>query len=189
MSSTDPGIQYLLSLKDKSRFEKMTRTAALLTGKLEEADVLPIVVGGLAVEIYTRGQYTTLDIDLVTQRRDLAGEILRDLGFSKEGRHWYHSELEVAIEIPASKLEDADPEKVTRLELPDGLHINVIGIEDIIMDRLRTCVHWKSFSDCEWGLRMLKTHSELVDLPYLRKMAADDCEDSLQLMLEWIAEL
>ena len=61
---------------------------------------MPVVVGGLAVEIYTMGQYATLDIDIVTQRQDLAVDTFALLGFLKEVWHWYHPELEMAIEIP-----------------------------------------------------------------------------------------
>jgi hypothetical protein len=50
----------------------------------------------------------------------------------------------------------------------------VIGIEDIILNRLRACVHWKSTSDCEWGKRMLFLHAERLDLEYMRKMAKTD---------------
>lgn len=88
----------------------------------------------------------------------MANEGLLALGFIKEGRYWYHLDLEVSVEIPDDMSEDADPEKVIKLHLESGKHVYVIGIEDIILDRLRACVHWKSTSDCEWGYRRLNVH-------------------------------
>jgi hypothetical protein len=164
----------LVQLAGKSRYEIMTETTAIFTALIEPYGIIPVVVGGLAVEIYTRGQYTTLDIDLVMHRRELAGETLARLGFLQEGRHWYHPELEVAIEIPDDVLEGADREKIIKIHLPSGRYLYVIGIEDIILDRLRACVHWRSTSDCEWGLRMLKVHYVSLDLDYMRTMAKND---------------
>jgi len=187
MNSIEREKQFLSQLAGKSRFEVMSETAAIFTTLLEPYKILPIVVGGLAVEIYTRGQYTTLDIDLVMQRHDLATDILISLGFLQEGRHWYHPELEVALEIPGDVLEGADKERVIKLQLPSGRHLYVIGIEDIILDRLRACVHWKSSSDCEWGLRLLKVHFSSLDLDYMTRMAAGDL--TADKFAEWLSEI
>ncbi|MGM0689504.1 MAG: hypothetical protein ACQESO_07970 [Bacillota bacterium] len=179
----------LKGLKGKERFQIMIETVSSLTKLLEPHFITPIIVGGLAVEIYTRGQYTTVDIDLVMQRRDLADEILSELGFIKEGRHWFNPELLVAIEIPGNVLEGADSNRVTKLRLQNGRYIYVIGIEDIILDRLRACIHWNSTSDCEWGLRMLKVHYETLDIDYMKNMAEIDHESSLEKLREWLNEV
>ncbi len=178
----------LAELAGKNRYEVMIETTSILTALMEREGIVPIVVGGLAVEVYTRGQYTTLDIDLVMMRRDYADKVLKDLGFNKEGRHWYHAELEVAIEIPGNMLEDADHERVIKINLPSGRHIYVIGLEDIILDRLRACVHWESTSDCEWGLRMLKVHKHALDKAYMQMMAAKDHSKSADKLKEWLGE-
>lgn len=188
MNMIEEGKKALAELAGKSRYEIMTETASILTAIMENEGVVPVVVGGLAVEVYTRGQYTTLDIDLVTMRRDYADKVLKELGFNKEGRHWYHAELEVAIEIPGNKLEDADHEKVIKIYLPSGRHIYVIGLEDIILDRLRACVHWESTSDCEWGLRMLKVHKQALDVEYMHMMASKDHSKSADKLKEWFGE-
>jgi hypothetical protein len=178
----------LIGLTGKSRYEIMTETTAIFTALIEPHGIVPVVVGGLAVEVYTRGQYTTLDIDLVMHRRELAGETLARLGFLQEGRHWYHPELEVAIEIPSDVLEGADKERIIKIHLPSGRHLYVIGIEDIILDRLRACVHWHSTSDCEWGLRMLKVHYASLDLNYMRNMAEEDHTATARKLAEWLNE-
>lgn len=38
-------------LKDKPKYESMLKTAAILTGLLDEYKIKPIIVGGLSVEI------------------------------------------------------------------------------------------------------------------------------------------
>ncbi len=188
MSSMEHHRRALQQLAGRSPYEIMTETAAIFTALVEPHDVIPVVVGGLAVEVYTRGQYTTLDIDLVMQGRDLARDILGQPGFLQEGRHWYHPELEVALEIPGAVLEDADPGRIIKINLPSGRHLYLIGIEDIILDRLRACIRWRSSSDSEWGLRMLKVHYTSLDLEYMCTMAQKDHAATAERLAEWLSE-
>jgi len=155
----------LVNLKHKNKFEKMIEAAAIITEIMEQEKLKPIIVGGLSVEIYTLQEYTTQDIDFVLSGSEKADKILLDLGFEKEGRYWVHPDIGLAIEIPDRTLA-GDYNKVT--VFPIGQRkVYVIGIEDIILDRLRAAVHWKSGVDREWGYRLLYTYFEKIDLDYL----------------------
>ncbi|MBY7141572.1 hypothetical protein KFZ56_00315 [Virgibacillus sp. NKC19-3] len=101
----------------------------------------------------------------------MADKYLKSLGFVREGRHWYHDKLMISVEIPNDMLEDADNERVVVLVLQNGLHVYVIGLEDIMLNRLRACVHWNSSSDCKWGRRLSLLHFERLDLNYLKDVA------------------
>jgi len=91
----------LLDLLDPAnKYETMLRTAAILTKLLEQNNVKPIIVGGFSVEIYTNRDYSTYDIDIVTSDIVTVANILEKLGFIKEGRHFYHERLKIAIEFP-----------------------------------------------------------------------------------------
>lgn len=187
MSLIEKAKEQLQELQSATQFEKMLKVTAILTSLLEEKNLHPIIVGGLAVEIYTRSDYTTADIDLIISDREAVNDILLELGFVKEGRHWYHEGLLVSIEIPSDILEDADDEKVIELYLEDGYKVFVIGIEDIILDRLRACVHWKSSSDCEWGKRLLLLHFDRLDINYMVKRAKVD--KTITVLEEWLHSL
>lgn len=176
----------LTELESKGTFEKMVQVAAILTKLLENKQIRSVIVGGLAVEIYTRSDYTTVDIDMIVSDRELAGQILVQLGFSVEGRHWYHEKLMVSIEIPNDILEDADDSKVTEIQINNDLKVYVIGIEDIILERLRACVHRKSSSDCEWGKRMFLLHHDRLDIEYMKEMSKKDLTRNL--LDQWIIE-
>lgn len=175
----------LHALEGKAKFETMLNTTAIITALLEQTDLKAIIVGGFAVEIYTRNEYTTVDIDLIFSRRDLANELFLELGFTKEGRHWYHTRLGVSIEIPNDMLENAEINKVAKLNLPNQSHVYVIGIEDMILDRLRACIHWNSLSDCEWGYRLFLIHHQNLDIDYMLEKAKIDLTGSqLQIWLD-----
>jgi predicted nucleotidyltransferase len=165
-----PNIQdaknFLQQLKDKDKFEKMLFTAAIITEQLEQHGIKPIIVGGLSVEIYTMSGYTTQDLDFVLNGYEQASEILKELEFRKIGKDWVHPILGISLEIPSNTL-TGDYEKVTEIPV-SGKKVYVIGIEDIILDRLRSAVHWQSGVDREWGYRMLLMYLEDIDLTYIQ---------------------
>ncbi|WP_067725081.1 DUF6036 family nucleotidyltransferase [Oceanobacillus damuensis] len=135
-------------LKHLSKHERMVHVCGLLAAYFQKDNIQPIIVGGLSVEIYTRNNYTTYDIDLVTDGRDQFDKLLtNELGFTKEGRSWYHEELEISIEIPDNYLEGSK-DKVIEMELENELVIYVIGVEDIIIHRLESAIvsHPKTLS-------------------------------------------
>ncbi|WP_409274483.1 DUF6036 family nucleotidyltransferase [Neobacillus sp. SCS-31] len=183
MTQVEKGKLDLKQLANKTQFEKMVGVVAILTKIFQEQNLKPIIVGGLAVEIYTHSDYTTVDIDIVFSQWTLAKDVLSKLGFKQYGRHFFHEELHVSIEVPGDMLEDSDEDKVIKMNLPNGDFVYVIGIEDIILDRLRACKHWKSTSDCEWAKRLYLIHSETVDKDYLIQCAKRDQTNDL--LLEW----
>jgi hypothetical protein len=156
-------------IKDKPKFQKLLDFASILTSFFEQENIKPIVVGGLSVEIYTRNDYTTHDIDFVSSGWDRFDQVLREIGFIKTEREWYHIEAELAVEVPDSYL-DGDYEKVIELQLPNSRKLYVIGIEDIIIHRLEGIFHPnpENDADYEWAMRMFLIHKDdNIDLDYL----------------------
>ncbi|QYY44516.1 hypothetical protein K3F53_07285 [Aneurinibacillus thermoaerophilus] len=170
-------------LKGKPKTEKMLLFSAILTEILESLNVEPIIVGGFSVELYTRNSYLTEDIDFVLNGRDKANQVLLDLGFEKQGKDWYHKEVGLIVEIPDNWL-DGDYSRVTKLNIGNGRYVKVIGIEDIICDRLRACKFWRSQSDCEWAFRLYYAHRERIDMKYLKQKATKD--GTYEIVEEWI---
>ncbi|MFL0366075.1 DUF6036 family nucleotidyltransferase [Pseudobacillus sp. 179-B 2D1 NHS] len=153
-------------LKNAGKYEAMLRTAAILTRLLAKRNVKPIIVGGLSVTIYTQNDYTTRDIDMVSDGYETISNILKELDFKKEGRHFYNDYIEIAIEIPDSYLE-GDYSKVQKVFIDELNYVYLISIEDIILDRLRAAVHWKSIEDRKWGFKLLASNIDSLDKQYL----------------------
>lgn len=133
----------------ESPLKKQLLTVALISRLLEEEGKdTPIVIGGCALSYYSREVYFTADIDLAYADREALDSILKTIGFIKEGRYWVNEDLKLAIEALASLLigEDSPLEIV---ELDEGLKCRIIGVEDLIIDRLNACKHWKSETDCK----------------------------------------
>lgn len=152
--------------------ERKLFLAAILTEALKKEGTKPIIVGGTAVEFYTLSGYSTLDLDLVCAKRESLGKLLQKLEFKRYGRHWYREDLDLAIEIPGSTLTGSQ-NKLTRVDI-EGIVAYVIGIEDIIADRLNAYVHWKSEEDGRWAKRMMILHREKIDWRYLEDRSRKD---------------
>lgn len=157
--------------KTESPLKKQLLMAGIITSLLEQkGKEAPIVIGGCALSYYTREVYFTADIDLSYADREALDIVLMDIGFKKHGRYWVNDELKLAVEAPASVLagEDAPIEIV---ELGEGLNCRIIGIEDLIIDRMNACKYWKSEIDCEMVELLIKRYSKELDWDYLRGKA------------------
>jgi len=174
-------------LVGKDKYETMIYTASVITQLLEPYGIKPIIVGGLSVEIYAQQEYSTRDIDFVSTGYEKLRDILFSLGFKKESRYFYRDDIEVAIEIPSSDL-DGDYDRVLKMIIDeDGNYVYLISLEDIILDRIRAAVHWKSEEDTIWAFKLLSNQFERVDLEYLKSHTQTKKE--LELLEEWIEQL
>ena len=145
----------------------------LLTRQLAEHDIVPILVGGGALEFYTAGGYATTDMDLALPTCKEVGEAFRALGFEREGRYWHHAELDLLFEAPAPAELPGEDAPRTETEI-GGLRVVVIGIEDLLINRLRAWVHWRSDEDGRWARRLALLYSDRIDWPYLLERTAKD---------------
>lgn len=131
----------------------------------------PIVVGGNAVEFYTMGDYPTQDIDLVGASEPF-DEVLAGWGFAKQGRHWYDNELGLVVESPGARLTPDERDHVISVEV-GPVSAYVLGIEDLIVDRLAACVHWADAESCRWASVLIKCADEL-DAEYLSRRCREE---------------
>ena len=165
----------LKEIESFKKYEAMIHTASIITQLLAKYNIKPIIVGGLSVEIYTQNDYVTRDIDFVSDGHQIIEDVLFSLDFKKEGKNYYHSGIEIAVEIPGNDLAGSY-DKVSKVNIDNENYVYLISIEDIILDRLRAAVHWNSEQDSIWGFRLLVQHFEQVDLDYLRQNTEDKVE-------------
>jgi len=161
-------LEEILDSKKEDLYKKIA-VAAVLTKALEELEVKPIIVGGQAVEFYTSGGYTTMDIDIICERSiKEIDEKLKKIGFKKVGKYWTLNNSDIAIEVPSGPLAGSR-EKIVEIEIEDNLKAYLIGIEDIIIDRLNSYKFWNIYSDKEWIIAMIFVNYENIDWDYLEQ--------------------
>jgi hypothetical protein len=146
----------------------------------------PIVVGGLSLEIYTQGSYTTGDIDIKAQK-DILEAVLKGWGFIKKGRIWVNEYLDIYIDWLGSSLDEGPlaEERVNTIIVGDDLEVKIISIEDLIIDRLNAVKFWKDEDSLIWAKVLVKVKEatgEPLDREYLKERALK--EGTLELLEE-----
>jgi len=71
----------------------MPELASYICTKLEEKNIEVVLSGGSCVEIYSRGDYTSYDIDLINRYNDTFFKIkavMEELGFKEEGKYFIY---------------------------------------------------------------------------------------------------
>jgi len=168
----------------ESPLKRQLLMVGLITKLLEEkGKTPPVIIGGCALSYYSREVYFTSDIDLAYADREALDAVLPSIGFAKRGRYWVNEGLKMAIEAPASILVGEDS-PIELVDLGEGLHCRIIGIEDLLIDRLSACKHWKSETDCEMVELLAKRYVNDLDWSYLEKKAAMPENNTLSEILE-----
>jgi hypothetical protein len=160
----------------EERLRRNLLFVALLDRKLGRPSPVqrPIVVGGSAVEFYTTGGYASADMDLVMLHPEDADRILGASGFQRRGRYWLLPDTDLLVEFPGQTLTYAPGayDRLTEVEMGDGLAATVIGIEDILIGRLYAGISERRENDRRWALEMAVLHYDRLDWDAVDALAA-----------------
>ncbi|AFU98431.1 nucleotidyltransferase [Simiduia agarivorans] len=125
----------------------ITELAGIVAEHLAECGIEVVLVGGLAVEIYTENLYLTKDIDMVNTNYQPTAKLhaaMELLGFYKQGRVYVNDSTAICVEFPSAPLSVGDElVKSTTKVLVNGRHIPILTIQDIVKDRLSAFIHWR----------------------------------------------
>jgi hypothetical protein len=159
-----------VALLDAAAAERtQLRRHLLVAAAIREMVPSAIIVGGTAEEYWTARTYHETDLDLCAMLGRAEREALRALGFTREGRHWFHERARVAVEVPGPLL-DGDPDRVVTVEIGRGA-ARVIGVDDLYLDRLRqtTVAPGRDDIHFESALAVASATFESIDWPYIRR--------------------
>ena len=132
----------MIPIKDMT----MPELASYICTKLEEKNIEVVLSGGSCVEIYSRGDYTSYDIDLINRYNDTFFKIksaMESLGFKEEGKYFVYDDTQFYIEFPSGPLGvgDAPVNKIEEITTKYGT-LKLLTPTDCIKDRLAAYYHW-----------------------------------------------
>jgi len=126
----------------------MEELAAYVCDALEKEGIETVLSGGCCVELYSKGRYTSDDIDLIDRfnggHRKIK-EVMLKIGFEeyKMKRYFVHKDTELFIEFPRGPLGvgDAPVKEVSSRKTETGI-LKLLTPTDCIKDRLAAYYHW-----------------------------------------------
>ncbi len=144
----------------------LARAAGIERGRL-------VIVGGSAIEIYTRGGYVSGDIDIVADRDRLL-PVLKSWEFRHEGRIWFQEEWRIAVDL----VRDFDRyhgsiDRTEIVETPYG-SVRVEAVEDAMVRRLISSRYWKIPSDFDLAVDVAVTRLGDIDWSYAETIAKNE---------------
>jgi hypothetical protein len=140
----------------------MEQLASTIAAHLKAHDIDVVLVGGLAVALYTDNRYLTSDIDMVdVSHQDPAHlqAVMAELGFDKEGRIYTHNSTDIVVEFPAAPLAVGDEliSETTTMKGPWG-NIPILYAVDVVKDRLAAYIHWQDQQSLVQALCIMLCH-------------------------------
>ena len=164
----------------KPNFNRMNTVeiAAYICQQLIDIDVKTTLSGGFCVEIYSFGEYTSMDIDLIDQSIFKHNEIkkkMTELGFVAEGKHFRHPGTTYTVEFPASPLAIGSElvKEIAEIETEYGV-LRLITPTDSVKDRLIAYYAWKDDRSFEQAL--LVAINNVIDLEDIRSWSKREQE-------------
>ena len=171
------GRELKIVLRGRPGDERKLLFVGILNKYLPEGGREAVLVGGALVEFYTSGGYVTGDIDVIGDR-DAIVPLLEATGFAKSARTWWNTDLELVVDIAGRDLRRT--EHVVRVEFA-GYSIPTVSLEDLIVDRLLAATYWKSRTDWEQAMLLLRAHRNRVNSAALeRKAGQNDVAEPLR---------
>jgi hypothetical protein len=141
--------------------------AAIVADHLKQRGITVVLVGGLAVEIYSENLYLTKDIDLIDisyQEPAVLSQAMAEIGFSKQGRVYVNETTEICVEFPSAPLSIGEQliTETTVFESNAG-EIPILFAKDVIKDRLAAYFHWQDKPSLVQAVAVMIKHPIAVD--------------------------
>jgi hypothetical protein len=148
--------------------------AAIVANHLRDQNIRVVLVGGLAVEIYSKNIYLTQDIDMVDISYSKPAKLhaaMAQLSFIKQGRIFVNDTTDITVEFPSAPITVGDEAvtDTTQARSPAGI-IPILKPGDVIKDRLAAYFHWRDRPSLVQALAVL------VKFPQERKRINAFCK-------------
>ena len=133
-------------MKTSVKTMSMQELGGFICDALKAKGIHVVLSGGSCVQIYSRGEYTSYDLDLINQYNEQFKKIqttMEELGFKEHNRYFTHEDIPLFIEFPSGPLGvgDAPVEEIAEIDTEAGV-LRLLTPTDCIKDRLAAYYHW-----------------------------------------------
>jgi hypothetical protein len=180
----DPKAELERALALENETERKLAVVAVIDAEMQRIGFRAVVIGGVAVEFWTRGAYSTADIDLYLPHGPAVIQLLGPLGFQRRGRHYVLPRTDIFVEAPGPSY-PAESEEVDEVTLRSGFVVPVLSAADVLIDRLHQFVAGGHAEVAEQAVALLG--AEELDLEHLRRRLREERLETAAQELEAIA--
>lgn len=136
-------------------------------------------MGGAVVSIYSNGVYQSGDLDFVIRNllQDKLPEVMKEIGFLKEGRHYRHPDCKhLFVEFPNGPLSLGEEMDIKpKMFKEEGAIFFILSPTDSIKDRLASYIYYKSEEGLEQAVLVAKAQ------PFKKSEVKKWCENEKSL--------
>lgn len=155
----------MINIKDMD----IKELGAYICEELSKHDIEVVLSGGSCVEIYSRGDYTSYDLDLVNRYNETfkkIDKVMKSLGFEEKGKYFIHKDTSYFIEFPSGPLGvgDSNVQAIAKIQTKYG-DLKLLTATDCVKDRLAAYYHWKDEQSLQQAIWVAKQNE--IDLPEL----------------------
>ncbi len=161
----------------QNRLERQFYLAAAISSAFEKRGIQAVLVGGVVVEYYTAGGYTTADIDMILpplEKHEIE-TVMKELGFERfeDYRHWLHPRIPIPVEFPPGPLQIGHllVQEVNEIEI-ERIRLKILKVEDILLDRLIMAREWKDLQAQAQAEMLMYAHYNEVDWSYVHQKSS-----------------
>lgn len=149
----------------------MIELASYVCENLHKNGIEVVLSGGSCVEIYSKGDYTSYDLDLVNRYNERFFKIqtiMESLGFKEQGKYFIHKDTKYFIEFPSGPLGvgDSNIEKLEEIRTKYGT-LKLLTPIDCVKDRLAAYFHWDDNQSLQQAIWVAQYNK--VDLDELKQ--------------------
>lgn len=159
--------------------------AGLISKAFNEKNLTAVLVGGAVVSIYTENAYESKDLDFISPADNkIINEIMKNLGFKREGKNFLHSSTTLTVEFPTGPIGIGDRVPVTpegKIQV-DGIKVTLLSPTQSVMDRLA----WFYFNNDRQCLdqAIMIALKQPIKMTEVKKWSQEEkCEDKFEIFL------
>lgn len=161
----------------QDKLERQIYLAAAISSAFEKRGIQAVLVGGVVVEYYTAGGYTTADIDMILpplEKHEIE-TVMKELGFERfeDYRHWLHPHIPIPVEFPPGPLQIGHflVQELNEIEIEE-IKLKILKVEDILLDRLIMAQEWKDLQAQVQAEMLMYAHYGEIDWPYVHQKSS-----------------
>jgi len=161
----------------RDKLERQIYLAAAISSAFEKRGIQAVLVGGVVVEYYTAGGYTTADIDMILPPlgKYEIETVMEKLGFERfeDYRHWLHPRIPIPVEFPPGPLQIGHllVQEVNEIEI-ERIKLKILKVEDILLDRLIMAQEWRDLQAQAQAEMLIYAHYSEVDWSYVHQKSS-----------------